>query len=460
MKPLLLGALCGLLAGCGGGGRPTSVLFVVVDTLRADHTSLHGYARPTTPTLEALAAEGLSCERAYSQSSWTMPSMAQMMTGQVRSSNAGQVFDWQLSLAQTLQANDYATGAVVANPLLNAEQGYARGFDSFAIRERGTPEGRQWGNNSWPAAEVNRHALQFLNGVGEDEAFYLWVHYFDPHDPYVPRGGQRYEAYAEPAREQAFRDALPPEQREELTPEVYAELEERIALYDSEVWEADQGLAQLLRVLEDTGRAEDTLVVFTSDHGEGLWQRAPLADEEYNKPNAYFPRLYFDHGIMLQEEQVRVPLVMRGPGVPAGRVIDSPVSTVDLVPTVLARLGVEPYRELHGGDLCADAPLERSELYAACSRSTSLTVDGRWRLHLPRPHRLERGAQPELYDLVDDPGETRPLDDPERERALRAALEHWMELFANEAGTVSYSDAMQALLEAQGYTGGEADTGD
>ena len=434
------------------------MLFVVVDTLRADHTSLHGYERETTPTLEALAAQGLWCERAYSPSSWTMPSMAQLMTGQMRSSNRGQIHSAQVPIAETFSAADYRTGAVVANPLLNAEQGFARGFDSFEIREKNTPEGRRYGADSWPAPEVNRRALEFLDSVG-DEPFFLWVHYFDPHDPYRPEDGIAFEPWDRQERREAFRAALPAEERGALSDEVYAQLEERIALYDSEVKETDSALAELLAALEESGRAETTLVVFTSDHGEGLWQRAPLADEAYDKPNAYFPRLYFDHGIMLHEEQLRVPLVLRGPGVPSGSVHEHAVSTIDLVPTVLARAGLSSFADLHGGDLCDGAPLARKELFAACSRSTSLTVDGRYRLHLPREHRLERGAQPELYDLASDPGETTPIEAPDRLPAMRGALERWMELFEDEGTAVPMSEAQRSILEDMGYTGGEADIG-
>ena len=266
--------------------------------------------------------------------------------------------------------------------------------------------------------------------------------------------------FPDPARREAFRAALPEEARGELTDEVYAEIERRIALYDSEVLQADRGFAAVLEHLEASGLADETLVVFTSDHGEGLWQRAPLPDETYDKANAYFPLLYFDHGIMLHSEQVHVPLVFRGPGVPAGERRGEEVSLLDVVPSVLARAGFRAPDRLHGRDVFDPATAPPRELFAVCSRGTTVTVDGRWRLHEPRDYRLERGVEPELFDLVADPGERAPVDDPARLATLRKLVALWRERHSGEQGAAAgISEEQRALLDSLGYTGGEADLG-
>ena len=163
----LKGALplaAGLVLAACGGDRPPNVLLVTVDTLRADHTSLHGYDRKTTPALDAWAEGGTVFERGWSMSSWTMPSMAMLLTGQARASNAGRIFDWQDTLAQLFQARGYRTGAVVANPLINPEQGYDRGFDDYQVFEK-EPGRRHQGTNSWPAVSYTHLTLPTIYSV-------------------------------------------------------------------------------------------------------------------------------------------------------------------------------------------------------------------------------------------------------------------------------------------------------
>jgi arylsulfatase A-like enzyme len=240
-----------------------------------------------------------------------------------------------------------------------------------------------------------------------------------------------------------------------LSDEAYRGIETLIDLYDRDVSQADRALGRLLEQLEREGLAADTLVLVTSDHGEGLWQRSPAAGEE-RKTEVFFPALYYSHGVQLYSEQVHVPLVLRGPGVPSGPV-DSDVSLLDVVPTLLDLLAIEAPRDLSGLSLLDRAALgARDEVFAVCSRVTTVTVGGRWRLHQPREFRVQRfGATPALFDLLADPLEVSPVDDPQRVADLQTRIARWRADY--ERVSVDATDPAQAaILEALGYTG-EAD---
>jgi arylsulfatase A-like enzyme len=353
--------------------------------------------------------------------------MSMLLTGQVQVRNEGRVFPSQEPLSVLLRERGYRTGAVVANQLLTAERGFDRGFDDYQVHVK-PDEGISLG---WLGSEVTARGIEFLERGREP--FFLMLHYFDPHGPYRPTDGVAFDVPDDPARMQFFREALSPEKRDLLTHEDYRAIEHMIARYDSEVLQVDRAIGDLFDWMEREGLLEDTLVVFTSDHGEALWQREVTVGEKVE--GRVFPHLYFEHGIQLYEEAVRVPLVLRGPGVPAGARDDAPVSLLDVVPTVLALLDVPPPPLLFGRPLfgagAGDAPdVEPRPIYAICSRGQTVTVDGRYRYHRWNDYKVEQGAVPELFDLATDPLERRPLDDPARAASMRAMVEGWVEAHA------------------------------
>ena len=440
--------LCALLAlaGCGGGEPRPNVVLVVVDTLRADHTSLHGYERETTPRIAEWAASGLRFDRVWSASSWTAPSMAMLMTGRARVDNSGRLAAGEPSLAGILAEHGYATWAVVANPILNERIDFDRGFERYDVFPH---DPRQGATNGWTADEVVDRGLAMME-EGDGRPFLLYLHLFDPHYPYAPEldgAAPPFEPFDDPARRARFADALPPDERALLTDDAYRGIEKLIALYDAEVLQVDRALGRLFDALGD-----DTLVVLTSDHGEGLWQRAPY-EGEAPKTAVHFPWLYYSHGVQLYGEQVHVPLVIHGPNVPPGEVTLQR-STLDVLPTILGRLGLPAPPALDGVDLLG-LPDEDTwkRVYSVCSRATSVTYDDRWRLHVPRDYRVEKhGATPELYDLRRDPLELTPLDDPELTEALAEDVARWRAHAENAAAT-TVDPEQQELMEAMGYTG-------
>ena len=438
LAPFLVGTLA--LAGCGAE-RPErpNVLFIVIDTLRADHLSSYGYERDTSPRIHELLAErGATVERAYSQAPWTLPSTGSFLTGRLPGELAGsdpEIFELppgEPTLAERLSALGYRTAGFIANPILHEGNGYARGFGDFF-----TPE-TTWKVLDWvDATTINERALPWLEAAlpaarreGEArEPFFLYLHYIDPHDPYqnsdVADGDRQttpwdpeYDGRVRGDRAQdlyAGKKALPgadPEARA-------ADLRHLVALYDSEIRYVDRFVAEVLEALPEEVLRE-TLIVLTSDHGEEFLDHGG-----------------WKHGQTLYEEMVRVPLFVRWDGVvPAGRRLDGPVALLDLVPTILSAVGAPSIEEerlpgrnllpaLAGGEPLPPRPVFAEHVAhgpmrgAVIDRDRKLVLfnedeprdsDNPLHRHL---RRLDRGRleRVELYDLAEDPGERENLAD-------------------------------------------------
>ena len=448
--------------------RPNVVL-VVVDTLRADHTSVYGYGRDTTPILRQWSEGGTVFEHAWAMSSWTMPSVAMLFTGTARIDNSGVISAGQRYLAELFRARGYRTAAVIGNELFDPVlgSGFQRSFDEYlcaasppsSTRAR-RPPAVEWSGNCWkePAtsAVIAEKAIAVLDRVSAFP-FFLFVHFMDPHAPYRPVGGPRFDPDFSAARRADLAASLGEENRPLLTEKEYEAIERERALYDSEVAETDEAIGRLFDALRRRHLEERTLVLITADHGKELWQRPTPPDEVVQ---AFFPALYQGHGIMLHSEQVRVPLIVRGPGIPAATRRRDQVTLLDVVPTILGAAKIAAAEPLEGRDLFAEDGTSVPDVYGVCSRSTTVTVDGRWRLHYPREYRMEKyGALPQLYDLSADPGERRPLEDPERTAALIAKVKAWRTRHAPPPSSgVDLQPEDRERLRALGYLG-EADPG-
>ena len=334
IPPLLLAALCGA---CGGGspsGEPAAanVVLVVVDTLGAGHLGAWG-AETRTPTVDRLAARGARFERAYSTAPWTKPSVASLLTGLMPSSHGvrklnDRLADDVLTLAELAEQGGLRTHAVVSHTLLTPEHGYGQGFGSFdgsAIS----------GHDGITSADVTDRALAYLDTLpGGDERFFLFVHYFDPHyayhhhAPFAHTGA--YDGPVEPAMEiWSLRD-----RRDALGEEDLAYLR---GLYREEVAFTDHHVGRLLRGLEERGLGDETLVVFTADHGEELMEHG-----------------WIGHTRTLYDELLRIPLVLSLPGVLPPRTVAEPVSLLDVTPTIAQLAGLPRRPEWEGVSL---APL-------------------------------------------------------------------------------------------------------
>jgi arylsulfatase A-like enzyme/Tfp pilus assembly protein PilF len=387
LAPFLLLAALGLAApGCNRvelAAAPArelpSVLLISIDTLRADHIGVYGAAAAETPSLDALAEAGTRFETAIAPAPLTLPSHASLLTGLdpprhgIRHNGVYHLETRVETLAERFRAAGYVTGAVIGSVVLALRYGLDQGFESYdaAISSRRSGAG---GFLERSAAEVTDRALEWL--ARAPRPFFLWVHYYDPHHDYRP-----------PA---------PFAERFSANP------------YDGEIAYVDAELGRLLGRLERGGFRRETLILVTSDHGESLGEHGEST-----------------HAYTLYDAVLRVPLILAGPGVPAGRVVESLVRTVDVAPTLLALAGLSPLPGTDGEPLIAHlrkGPLPPARL--AYAETLATRIEQGWSpLYAIRSshHLFVRAPRPELYDLRADPGQLENLLESDPDRARPAA---------------------------------------
>lgn len=320
---------CSAQTGAAADAGPR-LLVVTVDTLRADHVGAYGGPFPT-PGFDTLAAEGVLVLEAATPTPTTAPAHASLWTGlhpwrHGVLDNAVPLADAVETVAERARAAGIPTAAFVSSFVLDARFGLAQGFDTyhFAPRESYTWRGREREAFWTRGGETTDAALAWLGEHG-DRPFLVWVHYFDPHTPYAPP-----EGFARPPGERVSiaGKALPPG-----VPS-FAHLVDLLRAYRGEVAYADAELRRLIEGVRALGLLEHTAIVATADHGEGLGDRGLL-----------------EHGRHLHDELLRVPLVVRAPGVPPGRRLAGAAQLEDLAPTALALLGLPVPAGLDGVDL-------------------------------------------------------------------------------------------------------------
>ena len=454
MRPLAAALALAALGACGveaGPGDARNVLLITLDTTRADHLSCYGYGAATTPRIDALAAEGALFERCITTAALTPVAHASILTGLDPQQHGLRVLDagsgWRLrpevpTLAGVLGRAGWATAAVLSAFPVSAHFGLQHGFGHFDDGMRAEPlypDGGEPRRVDGPQADRQRRsdattdaAVAWLDARAEGP-FFLWVHYWDPHDAIL----------------------LPPDaeaRAEELARTLG--VSRAAALYDVELAYMDAQLGRLFDALDERGLDDSTLVVLTADHGEGLGEHD------------------WDSHRLLYDEQVHVPLVVRAPGSPAGVRVPTQVRVTDVFPTVLAWTGVAAPRPVAGLDLSAllggarepDRLAYAEALIRWDTRAQGLREarpqdddllhsvgDGTLKL-IYRPLHPEAS---ELYDLARDPDEATNLyavDDPRAVR-LRERLEA-LDAFALEplgAGEID-PEAAEAL-RALGYAG-------
>lgn len=414
------------------GSLPDLVL-ITIDTARADHFSPYGYPRKTTPFLAELADEGRQFDQAWSTSSWTLPSVASIITGswpEAHGLTEGTARDWKISsqealdpalpsLPETLQAMGYRTWGLTANGHLDARFGFARGFDRYTCV----------GFNDSPA--VRQVLDQWTPDLQDGAPFFLWLHVFDPHAPYVRR--DEFDAWypGAPWRRQPIEDGMLQHALGEGTL-TDAFVEEAIATYDSELRHEDALLRQLF---DELPRAKQAVVLVTTDHGE-----------EFGDHGEY------GHRSKLYDELTRVPMIVRDPRDPRRGHVDEPVSLVDVFPTLVAAAGGTPDPSLPGVDVRGELDPTRA-IPIAVSRDAekrALVVEG-YKLIVD----LDGAVPDELYELSADPVEANNLADsqPDRVQAMRKQIEAHAERWtrAEAAPRVDLDASQLEDLEAMGY---------
>jgi arylsulfatase A-like enzyme len=386
-----------------------NLILLSIDTLRADHLPSYGYPHDTAPFLDSLARGGTLFESCVAAATATTPSHMTMFTSLAPSAHGATDGFKTLSgairtLPEWIRAQGLDTAAITEDGWVGVHQGFARGFDLFV--ENKSPRIMA------PEGQVDRtfaSARRWLE-LHRDRRFFLFLHTYQVHAPYAPP--ERY------AHLFGVQDGVSVDERSPL------HLRQR-ADYDREIRYTDDELASLFAALEALGLAERTVLVVTSDHGEEFLEHGLVS-----------------HGGHLYEESVRVPLVLRGPGVPAGRRIASPVGHADLMPTVLELLdlpvpGNLAGRSLRGLFADAGAALDPRPVFSESwgdfqpggpeggrvFTPPSLAVRSGGR-KLVR-YRSPEGTRHELYDLAADPGERTDLfeSDPQAAAPLLSLLE-------------------------------------
>ncbi len=419
------------------GARPNLIL-LTVDTWRGDHFLGQRGGVALTPNLEKLAASSIVFEQAASVACATSAGVAGILTGLIPRRSGVVVNDHRLpaavpTLATLLLEAGYRTGAFVANPVVEPGHGFERGFETYELIRREKPLRKA------RAEAVNARALAWLDGLGEGEPFFLWLHYMEPHGPYEPpeeildlfpaeafSGSQGVPIL--PKGDNSGRGGIPSyQQYRQKEPSGEAAFYAR--RYAAEVFSMDRQAGILIEALESRDALEQSVFLLSSDHGEAL-------DDDHG--------FYFSHGNGVTLDQVAVPLLLRCPGCDAGKRVREPVSTADILPTVAAYLGL-PLPEVDGRSLLDPSPRDVVSQFA---RVWGLR-QGEWKL------RASGRAGVVMHDLGADPGESLDLREQEKERfqGLRRRLGEIRRrpVVAESEARGEVSEERRKSLEALGY---------
>ncbi len=363
--------------------RPTSVLLVVVDSLRADRLGVYGASQPSTPAIDSLAERGALFENAFSQTNWTLPSMASIVSGLYPSHHGVTESERRLEadeahLPRLFARNGFLTAGFHAGGFVDRKYGFADGYDRY---ERLQNLADLEPIVRW--LERHRH-----------HPFFLFLHTYDVHAPYTTVPEAYWRLYADSSAESLgeLLDVKPSTiPGDELTPERIRAFSD---LYDGEIRYVDERLGTLFEALARLDLEKRTLIVFTSDHGEEFGEHGFVEHRTGN----------------LHQELTRVPLIFAGPGIPPGRRIDRPVELVDLLPTFAELLGLDGLRPgaIDGASFATlltarrgrePAPGDATVAWSEFGALRALRTE-RWTLI------LDAAGQARLYDRESDPGET------------------------------------------------------
>jgi arylsulfatase A-like enzyme len=407
-----------LLLSASRAAAARSVILISIDTLRADRLGIYGNDTAHTPVMDALARSGLWYTAAYSASTWTYPSHASLLAGAYPTAllppGAKPPPDTPIpqSLAHWFGAAGYVTAGFTGGGFMSDKWGFPEGFDTFFMYEQprhpegGCPDDRLDG------AAVFARAGKWLD-ANAAQPFFLFVHTYDVHDrcPIWPTGIGPFEDWPDPG----------PTGRDRL-----------VKYYDSLLPLADALVGGLLSQLDKLGLADRTIVVLTGDHGEGFWEHGVYGHGCKNQP---------------YEPLVHVPLILRVPGQKEHGPIEQPVSAVDVAPTVLSLTGVPRPATMQGyvlPGLGLDARPKSAPIYVHCGDQLAVRIgDDKLITAADKP------AADQLFDLKQDPGETRNLigEKTDVARSLRAEAARYRAKGWSHAGS-QQTDNMRALDES------------
>jgi arylsulfatase A-like enzyme/Tfp pilus assembly protein PilF len=394
------------------------VVFITIDTLRADHLGCYGYKQIHTPNIDSLAADGVRFERAYTPVPVTLPSHSVIFTGTypllsgMHDFSGNTLNATQPTLALVLKEQGYTTGAVIAAAVLDSRFGLNRGFDFYydhfdfnRLEEANLEEMERPGN------VVADQALDWLSQHYQKK-FFLWMHLYDPHYPYRPPAPYNEEYKDHP--------------------------------YDGEIAFADAQVGRLIGFLKDKGLYQNTLIVLTGDHGESLGEHGEKT-----------------HGFFIYNATLHVPVIIRLPG-GASKTVPELISLADLMPTVLQALKVDAPSQVQGRNLLPlMTPKKENEAHGLYAETFLPRLHFNWselRAVETENYHFINAPKPELYDLKKDPGETQNLYPQkkavaEEMRAKLAALIREYSAGQELAVKTGLDPALMERLKSLGYAG-------
>ena len=378
---------------CGKKTETPNVLFIIIDTLRADHLSCYGYGRETSPTIDSLAATGVRWENCQAQAPWTLPATTSIFSGLSTAHHGagrriGISYDYILHpeipvLPVFFKEAGYRTCGIFNVVLLSESYGFDKGFDHYSCEADG---------NGRAALIVD----EFLDWVypGKDEtSFFAVLHFFDVHSPYDPPG---------PFNDMFLPEDTLTETRWEINEEMELvnpeHLEHFIAKYDGEIARVDSELSRLFSCIRKWELDSNTIIVIAADHGEEFLDHG-----------------WIGHGDQLYQELLHVPLIMTGPGIPSGEVRSENAAQYDILPTLLSLCMMDDTVSFDGIDLFSeDAGMARSIPSSCLSYMTSaphtiplvsVLCNREKYIAVRTDGRLEYS----MFDLYTDPEETAPI---------------------------------------------------
>jgi len=421
-KHLVALALLGMVSVAAGawwlmptGGNIRNVLLISIDTCRADHLSCYGYEHPTTPNIDALAAQGILFENTISPVPLTLPSHSTMLTGAippyhgVHLNTGYRLAESIVSLPELLQEDGFATGAAISAFVLDSQYGLAQGFDFYDDTFKEPLEGNHIAQRR--GGETTEVALDWIE-QNRDQRFFFFLHYYDPHANYSP-------------------------------PEPFAS--RFTSRYAGEIAYTDHCIGKVIQKLKDLDLYDSTLIIVVADHGEMLGEHGEQS-----------------HSYFIYQSAIRIPLIFKLPGQDKSARIPSLAGLVDVMPTICSLLGVTPPPEIQGRSLEADwtqTHSDRAERYMYCE-SFYPTFYGANPLVgvVSDQFKFIQTTRAELYDLVDDPAESHNLFEAEGDVAgmmedeLDAILDQSLRNISHESRITLNEDARERL-QSLGYIG-------
>jgi arylsulfatase A-like enzyme len=447
---LVIGLLSLAASAAGEPGTP-NVILITIDTLRADHLSCYGYHLRTSPNIDKLATEGTRFEKAYTPIPQTGPAHISLLTSRYPQEHGGRINGVAYAesarlifLPQILRKFGYRTAAFVSSwPLIGRLTHLNEHFDLY---DEDLNRRYQLVNSSRWAEDVTPRALEWLN-ANSKSPFFLWIHYFDPHSPYDLREG--FSKLPPSGNQQRRRD-----KRDRTL----------VQAYDSEIAYTDHHVGRLLAALDKLNLRDSSLVVLTADHGESLGEHG-----------------YVGHGRRLDESIVRVPLIIRWPGiVKAGKTVSAKVSLLDLTPSIVnlavkrnkadlelpVPLGGRSFaRALEGAGRFEDQTIRyltfagKKGLFPKFLSFLWTSLDERplWIGQVTGNRKVVWSPQNdsmEVYDLAVDPFQLSPTKLKRESRIYEtemARLQHWYESTSGATGTSKMTSEDVEALKSLGY---------